>query len=167
MRRIPPVAFPGFHGKEGVAGSSPAEGSTRTRWRRRVFLWGFGARCPIDGAGCVQCASISREVSLPKRSPAGLSSVFREAGLQDSDWKDFVDALVEAKRCLGHAWHVLDGTDGGAGGTEQALTAALAAIVAIYGIEAGDPANQDVAAPTSVQQFWTEHGQLPGFAVGS
>jgi hypothetical protein len=87
--------------------------------------------------------------------------------LQDADWKDFVDSLVDAKRCLGNAWQVLDGTDGGAGGTEHALTAALAAIDAIYGIEAGDPANQDVAAPTSVQEFWAEHGQLPGFAVGS
>jgi hypothetical protein len=87
--------------------------------------------------------------------------------LQDADWKDFVDSLVDAKRCLGNAWQVLDGTDGGAGGAEQALTAALAAIDAIYGIEASHPANQDVAAPTTVQEFWAEYGQLPGFAVGS
>jgi hypothetical protein len=74
---------------------------------------------------------------------------------------------VDAKRCLGNAWHVLDGTDGAASGSEHALTAALAAIDAIYGVESAHPSNQDVAAPESVQQFWTDHGQLPGFAVGS
>ena len=87
--------------------------------------------------------------------------------MQDDDWKNFVDSLVAAKRCLGNAWQVLDGTDGAASGGEQALTAALAAIDAIYGVEAAHPSNQDVAAPTSVQQFWADHGQLPGFAVGS
>jgi hypothetical protein len=87
--------------------------------------------------------------------------------VEDADWKNFVESLVNAKRCLGNAWQVLDGTDGAAGGSEQALTAALAAIDAIYGTEAADPAKQDVAAPESVQQFWDEHGQLSGFAVGS
>ena len=53
------------------------------------------------------------------------------------------------------------------GGSEHALTAALSAIDAIYGIEADHAANQDVAAPVEVQQFWDDHGQLPGFAVGS
>ena len=91
----------------------------------------------------------------------------REVRMQDADWKGFVASLVDAKRCLGNAWHVLDGTDGGAGGSEQALTAALAAIDAIYGAEVGHPANQDVAAPADVQDFWKAHGQLPGFAVGS
>ena len=41
------------------------------------------------------------------------------------------------------------------------------AIDAIYGIEEGHAANQDVAAPVEVQQFWDDHGQLPGFAAGS
>lgn len=64
-------------------------------------------------------------------------------------------------------WQVLDGTDGAAPGSEQALTAALSAIDAIYGIEADHAANQDVAAPVDAQQFRDEHGQLPGFAVSS
>jgi hypothetical protein len=87
--------------------------------------------------------------------------------VEDADWKDFVNSLVDAKRCLGQAWQVLDGTDGAATGSEHALTAALAAIDAIYGIEVGHDANQDVASPSEVQQFWHDHGQLPGFAVGS
>ena len=44
---------------------------------------------------------------------------------------------------------------------------ALAAIDAIYGIEAGHEANQEVASPPNVQEFWNYHRQLPGFAVGS
>lgn len=87
--------------------------------------------------------------------------------MEDDAWKDFVASLVEAKRCLGTAWQVLDGTDGAASGSEQALTAALAAIDAIYAVESTHPANQDVAAPEDVQRFWSEHGQLPGFALGS
>ena len=87
--------------------------------------------------------------------------------MEDADWKDFVNSLVDAKRCLGRAWQVLDGTDGAAAGSEQALTAALAAIDAIYGIEATHEANQDVASPSPVQRFWDDHGQLPGFAVDS
>jgi hypothetical protein len=39
----------------------------------------------------------------------------------DEDWKEFVDALVQAKRHLGHAWGILDGTDGPANGSEHAL----------------------------------------------
>jgi len=87
--------------------------------------------------------------------------------MEDDDWKAFVESLVDAKRCLGNAWQVLDGTDGAANGSEQALTAALAAIDSIYAIESADDANQDVAAPADVQTFWDEHAQLPGFAVGS
>ena len=87
--------------------------------------------------------------------------------MEDGDWKELVNSLVDAKRCLGSAWQLLDGTDGAAPGSEQALTAALSAIDAIYGIEADHAANQDVAAPAEVQQFWEAHGQLPGFAVGS
>ena len=87
--------------------------------------------------------------------------------MEDTDWKEFVNSLVEAKRCLGQAWQVLDGTDGAAAGSEQALTAALSAIDTIYAVEAGHEANQDVASPPNVQQFWNDHGQLPGFAVGS
>lgn len=62
---------------------------------------------------------------------------------------------------------MLDGTDGAATGSEHALAAALAAIDAIYGVELSHDVNQDVAAPTEVQQFWDDHGQLPGFAVSS
>jgi hypothetical protein len=71
--------------------------------------------------------------------------------VEDADWKVFVDALVDAKRSLGGAWQLLDGTDGPAPGSEQALTAALSAIDAIYGIEESHAANQDVAAPVEVQ----------------
>ena len=85
----------------------------------------------------------------------------------DEDWKEFVDALVQAKRHLGHAWGILDGTDGATNGSEHALTAALSAIDAIFAVESSHEANQDVAAPTEVQDFWDQHGQLPGFAVGS
>jgi hypothetical protein len=46
-------------------------------------------------------------------------------------------------------------------------SAALAAIDALYGIESEHEANQDVAAPEDVQRLWSEHRQLPGFAVGS
>ena len=87
--------------------------------------------------------------------------------MENADWQEFVESLVEAKRCLGNAWQVLDGTDGAGAGTEQALTSALSAIDAIFGIEADHDANQDVAAPAEVQQFWDDHGQLPGFARGS
>jgi len=87
--------------------------------------------------------------------------------MEDADWKEFVHSLVEAKRCLASGWQVLDGTDGAAAGTEQALSAALAAIDAIYGIEASHDANQDVATPTDVARFWDEHKQLPGFAAGA
>jgi hypothetical protein len=87
--------------------------------------------------------------------------------MENAYWQEFVEALVEAKRCLGNAWQVLDGTDGAASGSEAALTAALAGIDALYGIEVAHEANQDVASPAAVQEFWDEHGQLPGFAVGS
>ena len=40
-------------------------------------------------------------------------------------------------------------------------------IDAIFGIEFDHDANQYVASPTDVQEFWDEHGQLPGFAVWS
>ena len=85
----------------------------------------------------------------------------------DEDWKEIVTSLVEAKRDLGHAWAILDGTDGPAPGSEHALTAALAAIDALFAIESTNEFNLDVAAPVEVQEFWDEHGQLPGFAVGS
>jgi hypothetical protein len=87
--------------------------------------------------------------------------------VEDADWKELVNSLVDAKRCLRSAWQILDGTDGAAPGSEPALTAALSAIDAIYGIEEGHAANQDVAAPVEVQKFWDDHGQLPGFAAGS
>ena len=37
----------------------------------------------------------------------------------------------------------------------------------LYGIEFDRDANQDVASQGDVQESWDEHGQLPGFAVGS
>jgi hypothetical protein len=55
----------------------------------------------------------------------------------------------------------LTGTDGAAAGSEHALTAALSSIDAIYGIEAGHDASQDVAAPVDIRRFWDAHGQLP------
>lgn len=87
--------------------------------------------------------------------------------MSDEDWKEFVGALVDAKRALGAAWAVLDGTDGPAQGSEHALTAALAGIDAVFAVENGHDANLDVAAPVDVQEFWDKHGQLPGFAVGT
>jgi hypothetical protein len=87
--------------------------------------------------------------------------------MEDADWKAFAAHLVDAKRELGGAWAILDGLDGAAEGTEHALTAALAAIDAVFGIETSHPANENMAAPIEVQQFWDAHGQLPGFAVGT
>jgi hypothetical protein len=87
--------------------------------------------------------------------------------MEDELWKEFVDALVDAKRSLSEAWSILDGTDGAATGSEPALTAALAGIDALYGIEVSHEANADVASPPDVQEFWDKHGQLPGFAVGT
>ena len=78
-----------------------------------------------------------------------------------------VESLVDAKRCLRAAWEVLDGTDGAASGVEHALGAALSGIDAIYAIEHVHAFNQDVASPADVQEFWEEHGALPGFAAGT
>lgn len=87
--------------------------------------------------------------------------------MDNDSWQEIVGSLVEAKRRLGHAFQTLDGTDGAAPGVEHALTAALAAIDAVYAAEVTNAYNQDVASPVEVQQFWNDHGQLPGFAVGS
>jgi hypothetical protein len=87
--------------------------------------------------------------------------------MEDEQWKEFVDALVDAKRSLSNAWAILDGTDGAATGSEPALTAALAGIDALFGIESSHEANMDVATPAEVQEFWDAHGQIPGFAVGT
>jgi hypothetical protein len=87
--------------------------------------------------------------------------------MEDEYWKEFVEHLVQAKRELGRAWSILDGTDGAAEESEKALARALDGIDAIYSTEADDPFNQDVAAPLEVQQFWEAHGRLPGFAVGT
>jgi hypothetical protein len=81
--------------------------------------------------------------------------------MEDSDWKALVVSLVDAKRSLSSAWQVLDGTDGAAPGAEHALTAALSAIDAIYGIEADNAANEDVAAPVEVQPAGTTTGSCP------
>ena len=87
--------------------------------------------------------------------------------MENQDWQEIVEALVDAKRCLATAWRILDGTDGAASGVEHALNAALAGIDAVYAIEHGHASNADVASPAAVQEFWERHGELPGFAIGS
>lgn len=87
--------------------------------------------------------------------------------MEDSDWKEFVEHLVEAKRELRRAWSILDGTDGAAPETEVAITQATDAIDAIFRSEVAHEWNQDVAAPVEVQAYWDRHGALPGFAVGT
>jgi hypothetical protein len=87
--------------------------------------------------------------------------------MENQEWKEIVGALVDAKRCLASAWQMLDGTHGAASGVEHALNAALASIDAIYAIEHVNAYNADVASPADVQEFWTKHGELPGFAAGS
>lgn len=87
--------------------------------------------------------------------------------MENDDWQEFVEHLVEAKRELARAWNILDGTDGAAERTEEAVTAATDAIDCIFRSELGDDFNADVAAPVKVQEFWERHGQLPGFAIGT
>ena len=87
--------------------------------------------------------------------------------MENQEWQEIVDALVDAKRCLASAWRILDGTDGAASGVEPALNAALASIDAIYPIEHVNAYNADVASPVDVQEFWMKHGELPGFAAGT
>ena len=87
--------------------------------------------------------------------------------MENSDWQETVEALVDAKRCLATAWRILDGTDGAASGVEPALNAALASIDAVYAIEHVHTHNADVAPPAAVQEFWEQHGELPGFAIGT
>lgn len=87
--------------------------------------------------------------------------------MNNSDWQEIIDSLVEAKRCLASAWQLLDGTDGAAPGVEHALRSVLAGIDAIYAIEHVNAYNADVAAPGDVQELWEKHGALPGFAVGT
>ena len=87
--------------------------------------------------------------------------------MENSDWQETIEALVEAKRCLATAWRILDGTDGAATGVEHALNAALASIDAVYAIEHVHASNADVASPAAVQEFWDQHKALPGFAVGT
>ena len=87
--------------------------------------------------------------------------------MENQEWQEIVDALVDAKRCLASAWRILDGTDGAASGVESALNAALASIDAIYAIEHVNAYNADVASPVDVQEFWKKQGELPGFAAGT
>ena len=87
--------------------------------------------------------------------------------MENREWQEIVDALVDAKRCLASAWEVLDGTDGAAAGVEPALNAALASVDAIYAIEHVNAYNADVASQVEVQEFWKRHGELPGFAAGT
>jgi hypothetical protein len=87
--------------------------------------------------------------------------------MENQEWQEIVDALVDAKRCLASAWRILDGTDVAASGVELALNAALASIDAIYAINHVNAYNADVASPVDVQEFWKKHGELPGFAAGT
>jgi hypothetical protein len=92
---------------------------------------------------------------------------WRGCDVENQEWQEIVDALVDAKRCLAKAWRVLDGTDGAASGVEHALGAALSGIDAIYAIEHVNAYNADVASPIEVQEFWEKHSALPGFALGT
>lgn len=87
--------------------------------------------------------------------------------MDNESWQAVVNSLVDAKRCVANAWHILDGVDGAADGVDEAVNAALAAIDAVYALEVADAYNQDVAAPADVQAFWEKHRALPGFAVGT
>ena len=87
--------------------------------------------------------------------------------MDDQDWKEFVEHLVQAKRGLRAAWGILDGTDGAAEESEHAVGRATDSIDTIFRIEVQHDWNQDVAAPVDVQEFWDRHGQLPGFAIGT
>lgn len=87
--------------------------------------------------------------------------------MENQDWQEIVEALVDAKRCLASAWQLLDGTDGAASGVEHALGAALSGIDTVYAIEHVNAYSADVASPIEVQEFWEKHGALPGFAAGT
>jgi hypothetical protein len=87
--------------------------------------------------------------------------------VEDTEWKHFVQHLVQAKRELASAWGVLDGTDGADSDSEAAVSAATAAIDEIYRVESVHAINMDVASPQDVQEFWERHDALPGFAVGT
>jgi hypothetical protein len=87
--------------------------------------------------------------------------------MENQDWQEIVEALVDAKRRLATVSRTLDGTDGAASGVEHALNAALAGIDAVYAIEHVHAYNADVASPAAVQEFRERHGELPGFAIGS
>ena len=87
--------------------------------------------------------------------------------MENQDWQEIVESLVDAKRCLAKAWQILDGTDGAANGVEHAISATLSGIDTIYAIEHANAYNHDVASPLHVQQHWEQHHKLPGFAVGT
>ena len=87
--------------------------------------------------------------------------------MENREWQEIVESLVDAKRSLANAWQILDGSDGAAPGVEDAIAAALANIDKIYAIEHVNAHNADVASPTEIQEFWEKEGSLPGFAVGT
>jgi hypothetical protein len=87
--------------------------------------------------------------------------------MENQEWQEIVESLVDAKRRLARAWGILDGTDGAASGVEQALDAALAGIDAIFAIEHEHASNADVATPVDIEEFWQRNGALPGFAIGT
>lgn len=86
--------------------------------------------------------------------------------MDNQDWQEIVDALVDAKRCLASAWQTLDGTDG-APGVAPALNTALASIDALYADGDVNAHNADVASWVEVQEFWEKHSERPGFAAGT
>ena len=87
--------------------------------------------------------------------------------MTNEEWQEFVENLVNAKRRLAAAWSVLDGTDGATKEAERAFSRATDAIDDVYRSEAASEANEDVASPQYVQEFWEKTEQLPGFAVGT
>lgn len=87
--------------------------------------------------------------------------------MENEDWQEIVASLVDAKRCLAHAWQLLDGSDATAPGVEHALRSALAGIDGMYAIEHVHAFNADDATQTDMQEFWDKHDTLPGFAVGT
>jgi shikimate 5-dehydrogenase len=80
--------------------------------------------------------------------------------MENQDWHGIVDALVDAKRYLATAWRILDGTGGAASGLQPALTS-------IDANRAHARPQRHVASRAAVREYWEEHGELSGFAIGT
>ena len=87
--------------------------------------------------------------------------------MDNETWQEFVGHLVDAKRSLGQAWMILDGTDGPAPGADRGFSIATDGIDLVFAIESTNDYNADVATPPDVQEFWDKTEQLPGFALGT